>query len=272
MKLPSTLSRVLREPLLHFAVLGALLFAVDALVASRADDPNVIAIDAAVDGEAIKVFKAASGRDPNADELYALRRVWLDNEVLYREGLTMRLNEGDQMIKDRVIFKSLNMINASLRLPAFDDDSLRAWFEKNRAKYDEPPRYDFQEAVLPGEVTEEAANAFAKELNTGIGGDVKAGLRVFKARPRDSIVQSYGADFTQALEGLQVGRWAALKQGDGWRVMRLEASAAAKPASFDNLRGVVLQDWKDAVMSEQRGAAVRELARKYEIRVEAKAP
>ena len=77
----------MREPLLHFLVLGSLLFAVDHWIAGRADDPRTIVVDAAVDGQAIQVFKGARGREPNADELYALRRVWLDNEVLYREGL-----------------------------------------------------------------------------------------------------------------------------------------------------------------------------------------
>ena len=36
----------------------------------------------------------------------------------------------------------------------FDDKLLREWFERNRAKYDEPARYDFQEAVLSGNPSE----------------------------------------------------------------------------------------------------------------------
>jgi PPIC-type PPIASE domain len=265
---PSRL-RWLREPLLHFAVIGALLFAVDHFVADREGDPNVIVIDAAVDKQAQDVFKAASGRAPTEDELYGLRRIWLDNEVLYREGLALRLDEGDPMIKDRVIFKTLSMINAGLKLPEFTDESLRAWFEKNRAKYDEPVRYDFLEAVLAGDVNEQQAGEFAAALNAGNPGDTKAGLRVFKARPRENIVQSYGEDFAKRLAALTPGQWAALPHREGWRVMQLEAVSAAKPASYEDLRGVVLQDWKDAVMAEQRAAAVREMARKYTINVEA---
>src|SRR3954451_14256881 len=75
-----------REPLLHFVILGAVLFGADHLIATRSDDPRVIVVDAAVDQQAINVFKDARGRAPNADELYSLRKVWLDNEVLYREG------------------------------------------------------------------------------------------------------------------------------------------------------------------------------------------
>ena len=93
----------LREPLLHFAVLGALLFGVDHLVAGRDEDPRVIVIDPEVDAASIQVFKDARGRDPNEEELFALRRVWLDNEVLYREGLALGLDRGDKSIRERVI-------------------------------------------------------------------------------------------------------------------------------------------------------------------------
>ncbi len=119
----------LREPLLHFVLLGGLLFAADAWIAGRRDDPRTIVVDAAVDKQAHDVFKAARGREPNDEELYALRRVWLDNEVLYREGLALEMDKGDQAIKDRVIFKALSMINAGLKLPPFDEATLRAWFE-----------------------------------------------------------------------------------------------------------------------------------------------
>jgi hypothetical protein len=266
-----------REPLLHFIVFGAVLFGVDHAINGSPDDARVIVVDQAVDQEALKVFKEARGREPNADELYALRRVWLDNEVLYREGLALQMDKGDKAIRDRVIFKSLSMINAGLKRPPVDDAVLRQWFEQNRVKYDEPPRYDFQEAVLAGDASEEAAMAFATALNTGKpgeekAGDEKAGLRIFKARPHPTIVQSYGPEFAQALQALPPGQWRALRQGDGWRVLRLDAAAAARPASFDTLRGVVLQDWTDSVMAEQRSAAVRQIAKKYIVQVEAGTP
>jgi hypothetical protein len=52
-------------------------------------------------------------------------------------------------------------------------------------------------------------------------------------------------------------------------VVRLGAVTPSRPASFEALRGVVLQDWTDSVMAEQRTAAVRELAKKYTVKVEA---
>jgi len=262
--------RWLREPLVHFVLLGALLFAADSLVRGGADERRTIVVDAAVDAEARSVFTAARGREPNQDELYALRRVWLDNEVLYREGLALGVDKGDSAIRDRVIFKALNVVEASLKLPPIDEQGLRAWFEKNRARYDEPARYDFHEAVLAGERSEAATRAFVELLEKGTPGELHAGLRVFKGRPQANVVQGYGEEFARSLAESPPGKWRALEARDGWRAAQLVAVTPAKAAAFEPLRGVVLQDWTDATMAEQRSAAVRALAKKYTVKVVAR--
>lgn len=257
-----------REPLLHFLLLGAVLFGVDHLLFQRSDDLRTIVVGPEVDADARNLFKASRGREPNAEELAALRRVWLDNEVLYREGLALQLDRGDSAIRERVIFKALSMVDANVKLPPATDAVLGAWFEAHRAKYDEPARLDFQEAVLDGDRSEGAVRAFVLALNGGQPGDARAGLRVFKARPMPTIEQSYGADFAKALAVSTPGEWRAIASRDGWRAVRLDAATPPKPASYQALRSVVLQDWTDATAAEQRSAAVRALAKKYTIRDE----
>ncbi len=257
-----------QEPLFHFAVLGALLFAVDSALVSRNADPKTIVVDAAVVDEARKVFRSASKREPNAQELETLTRRWIDNEILFREGIALGVDQGDKMIRDRVTFKSLMLMETGLKLPAIDDVALREWFETQRNKYDEPVRFDFQEAVLSDDNGEAAARAFVKELNSGTPGDAKAGLRVFKGRPHDNLVQSYGPEFAKLLEAGPVGEWRALPTPQGLRVMRLDGIAQAKPANFDNIRNVVMADWTDATMSQLRTQAVRERGKKYTLKFE----
>jgi hypothetical protein len=259
------LAALLREPLLHFLVVGGLLLAADHFIAGG-DDPRVIVVGAEVDNEAKQLFRASRGREPSADELEALRRVWLDNEVLYREGLALQVDRGDAAIRERVIFKALSVVDANVKLPPFDDALLRRWFESQRAKYDEPTRFDFQEAVLAGDTSEAAVRSFVVALNGGLPGDARAGLRVFKGRPYANLVQSYGAGFARALEQAPLGEWRAEPTRDGWRAIRLDGVVAPKPASFEALRGVVLQDWTDATLAEQRSAAVRLMAKKYTVR------
>lgn len=258
----------LREPLLHFILLGGVLFAVDHYIVGRADDPHLIVITEELGDEEDQLFKAARGVEPTDEEKIALNQIWLDNEVLYREGLAMQLDKGDDAIRERVIFKALSVIDANTKLPPYDDKLLRDWFEGHRAKYDEPPRYDFQEAVLSGDTSEAAVRDFVSQLNTGFSGDAQAGLRLFKGRPVASLEQSYGAEFAKALGESPVGEWRAQKTRDGWRAIRLDAIIQPKPADYEALRGIVLQDWKDITMAEQRTAAVRALAKKYTVKFE----
>jgi hypothetical protein len=255
----------LREPLLHFVALGGLLFALDHFIVSRTAQPNVIVVGADVDSEAIHTFEQARGRKPNAQELEALHRVWIDNEVLYREGLALGVDKGDPAIRERVIFKALSVVDSEVKLPEADDTKLRAWFEANRNKYDEPARFDFEEAALAGKASEAEVRAFVSELNGGTPGDAKAGLRVFKARPRPSLVDTYGEDFAKALEAAKLGEWQALATRDGWRAIHVLAISPPQPAVYEQLRGPILHDWKDTVASEQRTAKVRELAKQYTI-------
>lgn len=258
-----------REPLLHFLLVGALLFGLDHLLFTRADDPRTIVVDASVDQDAAALFQAARGRAPDAAEREALRRAWLDNEVLYREGLALGVDKGDSAIRERVIFKALSVVDANVKPAQPDEATLRAWFEKNRARYDEPERFDFQEAVLAGANDEAAVRAFVATLDRGTPGELDAGLRVYKGRPHANLVDGYGEAFATAFERATPGEWRAWATRGGWRAMRLEARSAAKPADFAALRGVVLHDWIDATMAEQRTAAVRALAKKYRVKVEA---
>src|SRR5262245_37790269 len=200
----------LREPLLHFVVAGGLLFAIDHYLVGKADDPHTIVVGADVESEAKETFKASRGRKPNAEELEALHHVWLDNEVLYREGLALQVDKGDTAIRERVIFKALSVIDSNVKLPVADDQMLRKWFEEHREKYDEPARYDFEEAALTGDNSEGSVREFVKALNAGTPGDAKAGLRVFKGRPHTNLVQSYGKQFAEELVASKLGEWHAL--------------------------------------------------------------
>ncbi|MGM9491394.1 peptidyl-prolyl cis-trans isomerase [Ideonella sp. YS5] len=255
-----------REPLLHFAILGAALFGIDHFMALRTDDPHLIVIPAEVDEQARQLFKGSRGREPNGEELAALRKTWLDNEVLYREGLALQLDKGDSAIRERVIFKALSTVDANTRLPDHDDKLLKEWFEAHRVKYDEPARYDFQEAVLAGDAAEATVRAFVAKLNSGTSGDAEAGLRVYKARPQPTLAQSFGPEFASLLERATPGQWQAMPTRDGWRAIRVEAVTPPRRVTFEDVHGPVLQDWTDATLAEQRSAAVQDLARKYTVR------
>lgn len=257
-----------REPLLHFLLAGGVLFGLDHLRNGRVDDGQTIVVGAAVDKEARELFVANRGREPNAQELAALRKVWLDNEVLYREGLALQLDRGDTAIRERVIFKALSVVDADTRPAQASEAVLRQWFEAHRAKYDEPARFDFQEAVLAGEHSAARVQALVDTLGSGAGGELQAGLRVFKGRPQANIDYTYGVNFGKAMSQATPGVWQAIEAKDGWHAVRVEAITPPRPADFEAVRQAVHQDWLDSTMAEQRSAAVRKLAGKYTVRYE----
>jgi hypothetical protein len=263
---------LLREPLLHFAIIGALIFGADYYLVGRASDPHTIIVTPDIDKQLAEVFVNARGRQPTPEELRAARKAWLDGEVLYREGLALSMDKGDPDIRDRIAFKALGVIETSVKVPTPDDATLRAWFEKNRGKFDAPGRISFEEAALDGENGEAAVRAFVASLRKGTPGDAKAGLRVFRNRPVPTIDQAYGPDFTKALSALPGNEWTALQTRDGWRAIRVTGSIPAAPADFDARHSDITQSWRDSVAAEQRTNAVRTLARKYRVRYHGTTP
>jgi hypothetical protein len=257
----------LREPLLHFLVIGALVFALDAWVFSGRDDPNVIVLSQSADNEMRELFLGERGREPTDAEMRVMRDRWFDNELLYREGLSLGLDRGDTGIRERVIFKALNVVEANLAPPQADEATLRSWFESQRLRYDTPPRIDFLEAVIPGRPDRAEVEAFAAALNAGTADTATRGLRIFRGRPLASIRDGFGDQFSDLLSELPPERWHVVDSREGPRAILVESRSAGEPADFEQLRERVAQDWRDQRMAELRTAAVRALADKYRLEV-----
>jgi hypothetical protein len=257
--------QLLAEPLLHFLILGGALFAADhALLASRGD-PSRIEVADSTYLEARTMFADQMKRDPAPADMKVLIDRWIDNEVLYREAVAMALDKGDPAIRERVIFKSLNVVQSALSLPAYDESTLEQWFEAHRSRYDTPLRFDFLEAEVTSDRSEDKLRVFVDSLNGKGRSDTDSSLAVFKDRPRTNIEQSYGAEFAQALEKARPGEWMLLPSAIGLRVVRVQAVKPGVPADYAALRTEVMKDWKDEAMSLQTTKAVRELWRKYRI-------
>ncbi|MBC7414085.1 MAG: peptidyl-prolyl cis-trans isomerase [Herminiimonas sp.] len=265
------MQRAKREPLVHFLVLGTLIFAVDHVLLNLRGNPQDIVVTKEAYQEARETFVAGLKREPSAAELKTLTDRWVDNEVLYREGLALGLDRGDPAMRDRVVFKTLSLAQAGLALPKIDEAGLQRWFESRRERYDIPARFDFEEAVLGGtEATPDKLSKFAAALNARQAPDAEGSLRIFKDRPRPNLVQSYGETFAKALEKQEVGSWSVVQGKDGGRVVHLVAVRPGQAVRFDEVKERVYQEWKETTTTELTKTAIREIARKYRIRDEGK--
>jgi hypothetical protein len=269
---------LLRDPLTHFVLLGGLVFAVDVLLArgparfdqlvlAEQEDPRVIVIGPRLDRELRLRFHEAERREPTSAELDGLRARWLDEEMLYREGLALRLDQGDSALRERLIRKVSSLLDANMSPAEPAESELRAWFERQRAQYDAPARFDFTEAPLGSDASEASAGQVAATLNAGVSAALASELRLFAGRPRNTVAAAFGEEFANALQSAPLGKWQVVPSIAGPRVVRLEYRTAPAPSRFESVRSEVRRDVSAARAQEQRSAALRELGKKYTVKV-----
>src|SRR5512139_1398073 len=99
----SWLRRVAREPLVHFLLMGVMLFALYDAV--RGDGDREIRIDENVAASLYAQFSKTWQRPPTAHEMDALVDSYVRDEIFYREGVSLGLDKDDPTIKRRVAQK-----------------------------------------------------------------------------------------------------------------------------------------------------------------------
>ena len=136
-----SLKRLLREPLIHFLLIGAVLFALDHYVQpARGVAPSSKQIQLSLDdlGQLVMLFQAQWRRQPTVQELNRLVENKVQEEILYREALAMGLDKDDTIVKRRMAQKLQFLAEdmAAAREP--ETAELRSWFEKNKASSHSP--------------------------------------------------------------------------------------------------------------------------------------
>src|SRR5262249_37157773 len=100
---PLMTRRIIREPLCHFVLLGAALFAVYGLVATPAVDNAEIVVTSDRIASLTAQFSAARGGRPPTDvELRGMIDAYVRDEMLYREGLALGLDRDDPVVRNRI--------------------------------------------------------------------------------------------------------------------------------------------------------------------------
>ena len=143
--------RLLREPLLHFALLGAAIFGAYRLIAPPASDASEIVITADRIASITAQFSAShGGRPPYEEELRAAVDAYVRDEMLYREGLALGLDRDDPVVRNRIRQKADLLSEDALTSEPSDRD-LEAYLAAHQAEFDIPGRVSFQQIYIdPG--------------------------------------------------------------------------------------------------------------------------
>jgi aminopeptidase N len=261
--------RFVREPLVHFALIGLGLFAIDAALsreepdapAQLVPDREPIVVDAEVRRTLAEEWTRTHTAAPTEAELDALVQDYIDDEVLYREGLARGLAENDPEIRSRVASQMAYVLSSRLAVPTPDDAELRAWFEQHADRFAQPERIDFTQ-VFVADDDDARAQELLRLLRDGADpnglGDTFAGGRRFRGRKLDDLRERFGDAFATSIAQQREGEWALLSSPHGRHVVRVDRRTTASAADFEAVREQVLhawqQGWRDEAMRREKEA------------------
>lgn len=262
----AVLNSFLKEPLLHFLVLGTVLFALNQ-ARPKDDDPRRIALSDSLYQDLATTYASSHGRKPTEAELRPAVDAWLTNEVLYREGRALQLDQGDDMIRERVIQKMRVMVHGGVVVPEAAEDVLREWFEARREAYDQPERLSFVQVEFAERTVAEEKLAEVQAAEKA-GTALEAGhLRIigFRERPRNNVESLFGGKFVDRLAELPVGEWHVVESQRGWHLARLDGRVPRRPADFRRVLNRVRKDRYQDEINRRGWEAIEGVMDKYDI-------
>jgi len=255
-----------REPLIHFCLLGGLIFGADAVLHPPAKDERTIVVTKAMRQSFIDGFDEDKERVPSETELKSMIDSWVASEILYREGKALGVDRGDESVRDRIAFKLQLLIFNQIAVPRPAEAELRAWFEANRARFDEPERVGF---YIGPPMDEAAARARLRDIANGLEtDDLRKTTRAMLARPVASLDTAFGETFRDDLLKTPLEQWSVLRSRDGWHLVRLDSRRAAVPAKFEEVRDEADRIWHTEETRKRAWEAVNRLKANYTVRYE----
>ncbi len=268
--------KLLREPLLHFAVLGALLFALyGGINGGAAKVPQEIVVTQGHLDNLRAQFARTWQRQPSADELKGLVEQWVRDEIFYREGQALGLERDDPVVRRRIAQK-LEFIADGQAPAAPSDAELQAWLDANRDKYAVEPSYTlrqvyFDPARRGARVEADLADALpALTAGRAVAGDSTMLPAKLEAAPAFEVARVFGSDFAGGLKALPVGQWVGpVRSGFGLHLVKIEQRVDGRTATLTEARDAVERDLLRSRALQAKEDFYKKLRANYTVRVQA---
>lgn len=257
--------RLLREPLLHFLVLGALLFAANAIFIPDVPKERLIEFTPEIRKSLIATFVEQQKRQPTPAEIKRITDDWVLNEIVYREALVQGFDKGDDMIRDRINQKMRLLIFSNLAPAMPKEADLQKWLDTHRDKYDIPERMSFFD--LPMGKSRDQAEATLKLIHAGKEPEsVRLLARTYASRPVPSLIAGFNKDFVAALKAQPLHEWQLLQSGEDWHIVRVEQVMPGRRATLQETGNAITEEWQQEDLRKKATQAVRNMAKPYVIR------
>jgi peptidyl-prolyl cis-trans isomerase C len=273
-------ARWLREPLLHFLLLGAALFAISRVLNPSAGKPTpsrqiVLTLD---DVRQLQIgFAARWERSPSRQEMLSLIENRIREEVLYREGLALGLDKDDTIVKRRMAQKMefLAQDVSDAREPTSDE--LRTWFAKHPEQFAQPGRVTFSHLYFSPDTRgphahDDATEALAKlagmpedSPDTKTLGDPFMFQSYLADRSPEQLAKDFGPRFARSLFDLAPGSWQGpIESGYGWHLVFVESSTPGRVPAFEEVEPDAKTAWKADQHAKGWRKAYEAMRAKYE--------
>jgi peptidyl-prolyl cis-trans isomerase C len=275
------MKRLLREPLVHFLLIGAALFAVyHCLQPARSAAPSAKAIQLSFDelGQLTLLFESQWKRPPTVQELDRLVENKVQTEILYREALAMGLDKNDEIVKRRMAQKMQFLAEdvAATREPTTDE--LKTWYGKNSEKFALPKRVSFRHLYFSPDKRGKRARDDAAKTLTQVAGqaeDVKLSessadpfmfQEYYRDRAPDYLGKEFGPQFAQTVAKLPTGSWQGpIESGFGWHLVFVDTAIPGRVPDFEEIEADVKIAWLGEQKTLGWDKAYKEMRAKYTV-------
>ena len=268
--------RLLREPLLHFLLIGAAIFAVTGLGGdgdNPAEEPGRIVLTKADQDRIQQRFQATWRRSATPDEMAILVEEAIREEVYVREARSLGLDRGDAIVRQRLHQKMAFLIASAAPAETPSDDVLRAYFDANAEIYKSRGRVSFEQIFL-GEAPDENTVQSALASLRGGGDPNRTGQHTLmppamRLSGKDAIDGTFGTSMFAGLADTPLNEWSGpVRSGFGVHLVRVTERQEPEIPEFAAVREQVLRDWLKAETERFEADTYRRLLEQYEVEIE----
>ena len=277
----AALKRWLREPLVHFLILGGVLFALYAYMnrGRGGVEPSkqiVLSLDELREMDVY--FESQWHRQPTPAEFAAMVEDKVREDVLYREALAMGLDKEDTIVKRRMAQKMEFLAEDVAAAHEPTSAELKAWFDKNQEKFALPSRISFRHVYFsPDQRGKNARDDAARALTQLTGQPADSTLAAslgdrfmfqdyYGDRAPDAIAKEFGPPFAVAVEKLKPGSWQGpVESGYGWHLVFVDTVIPGRIPAFEEIEPDVKTAWLAEQKRQAWEKAYAEMRAKYTV-------
>jgi hypothetical protein len=275
------IARLLREPLLQFLALGAVLFGLHGLVGTRSEQaPEKIVVSASRVANLGEGFARTWRRPPDEQELQGLIENYIRDEVFYREGKAAGLDRDDVIIRRRVRQK-MEFLADDMSVPEPSEAELAAYLASNPERFRAEDQLTFHQIFLSATRRANTIDSDSKQLAailtrtdgavdaTALGDAFLLGEEFRDVSPT-KLTSIFGEDFSTQVAAMEKGRWQGpVSSSFGQHFVFISGRVAGRSPQLDDVRPAVHREWTNARRLEAEQKLYASLRERYEIVVEA---